>query len=446
MRRVVRGALVTGVVLAAAGVVDAHEVGVSRFESPVPIPLMLGGAALTIAFTAGWLALGESSGEREWRLGGFPSDPFGGIVLGFRWGFFVAFVVAIVAGLIGPRTATENPATLFVWPVWLKGIILIAAVLGSPWRVLSPWRTMYDAICRLEGRAIVLVGGYPERLGHWPAFVGFVVWLGVIENLTPAQRSPRLTASLIAGYAGIMLIGALVFGRKWFERADALEVFYRLVGRVAPVRLDTRGGEALVVVRPPWQGCTAAVSFVAGWLVVAAVFTVSFDAFTNTAPYQSLVFAGRRFVGQSAGIAVYFWGLAAYLAAFGGVAAAAEGRAGWRDSVRAYAPTVIPIAVGYEIAHNYPFVIRSLGQLVGVLAGTDAPAEPLWWLSLPAFWWSQVALIVGGHVVAVIASHNVARSRAATRWGVLRSHGILTVLMVGYTVLSLWIVSRPIAG
>ncbi|EFW93003.1 hypothetical protein ZOD2009_06589 [Haladaptatus paucihalophilus DX253] len=123
---------------------------------------------------------------------------------------------------------------------------------------------------------------------------------------------------------------------------------------------------------------------------------------------------------------------------------------GWRGAARAFAPTVLPIAAAYEVAHNYTYVFRNLGQLVAVALEPVAPGvqavNPLGWLSLPAFWGSQVLLIVLGHVIAVVAAHYVAVERFETASAARRGHLPLVVLMVGYTVLSLWIISQPVVS
>jgi hypothetical protein len=54
-----------------------------------------------------------------------------------------------------------------------------------------------------------------------------------------------------------MLTGAVVFGRDWLDRADALSVLYDLLGRVAPIRLRrTAAGGYRISLRAPWRGCT----------------------------------------------------------------------------------------------------------------------------------------------------------------------------------------------
>jgi Zn-dependent protease len=108
---------------------------------------------------------------------------------------------------------------------------------------------------------------------------------------------------------------------------------------------------------------------------------------------------------------------------------------------------VVPIAAAYEVAHNYPYVLRNAAALLDLsLAplGLASGVEPLAWLSVPAFWGSQVVLVVFGHVVGVVAAHRVAVSRYGDRG--IRAHLPLVVLMVGYTVLSLWVVSQPVVA
>lgn len=202
--------------------------------------------------------------------------------------------------------------------------------------------------------------------------------------------------------------------------------------------------------------------------VVAAVYTVSFDGFTNTRLYQDLLFGTREVLGTGppTSVLLYGLGLALFVGAFlatarlgdalgdrapsGEGVAADGGVAGWRGAVRGFAPTVLPIAAAYDVAHNYPYVVRSTARLAELLAADLGLAlgslDPLGWLGLAAYWGSQALLIVLGHVFAVVAAHRVAMDRYPSPTSARRGHLPLVVLMVGYTVLSLWIVSRPVVG
>jgi hypothetical protein len=61
-----------------------------------------------------------------------------------------------------------------------------------------------------------------------------------------------------------------------------------------------------------------------------------------------------------------------------------------------------------------------------------------------AVWYTAVGAIVLGHVLAVYVAHVVALREFPTRRAALRSQLPMLVLMLGYTVASLWIIAQPI--
>jgi hypothetical protein len=434
------------------GVVAAHDVTGSRFQAPVPLGLLLVGAAATVGATGLWLARREHAPARgnDRRVLTVPARP-ARLLRGAAGGLFLVAVVGVLwAGFTGRQVVTDNVATVFTWPVWFRGVALLAVLAGTPWRTLSPWRTVYRGLCRLEGGRVALQP-YPAWLGAWPALAGFLLLVGVIETLTVVPRSPRLTAAVVAGYALAMVGGAVLFGPAWFDRADPLRVLYRLFGRASGVSVGhTDAGGLTVALRRPWTGCQRAVGGTAAVVfVVAAVYTVSFDGFTNTRLYQTILFGTREALGTgpATSIGLYAVGLALFVAVFVAAVAAGDHLAGSVSlgaGLRAFASTVVPIAAAYEVAHNYPYVLRSTARLAELLAGVALP-DPLGWLPLAAFWATQVALVVAGHVVAVVAAHGVAARRYGLA-GARRGHLPLLAVMVAYTLVSLWVVSAPVVG
>jgi hypothetical protein len=456
-------------------VVQAHDVTGSRFDAPLPLSLLFTGAGSTVALTALWLALTDHSpsGGRSRPVATIDAHTARWARLGAGGVFFLGVCTALVIGTVGRQVAAENFATIFTWPVWFRGVGLAAILFGTPWNTLSPWRMLYRALCRLEGEHIAILGEYPDRLGSWPALFGFLVLIGVVENLTVIPRSPSLTTVILSLYVLAMVCGGMCFGPTWFDHADPLGVLYRLFGRVSGVSTERTGsGDVRVGFRPPWHGCQRPVAgFALAAFVVAAVYTVSFDGFTNTQLYQTLLFDVRDALGTGppTSVLLYLSGLVLFVGTFAmtgalgdtlgtvsgvGCKTVADGgtTANWRGAVRAFAPTVLPIAAAYDVGHNYPYVIRSTARLAGIvveplgLGGGLGSIDPLGWLSLPAFWGSQVLLIVVGHIVAVVAAHHVAVERYSSVSAARRGHLPLVVLMIGYTVLSLWIISQPVVG
>lgn len=430
-----------------AGIASAHGAVGGGFEAPIPLWLLYVGAGGTVAVTAGWLAVGGA--DRTDRHGARTvTVPFwAGQALrnvGRVLGLF-ALVAVLATGLAGPQVAAENVATVLFWPVWLKGLGLLAVLVGSPWGVLSPWGTLYAAVSRLEGTPPRLLGAYPDRLGEWPAVVGFALLVGLVENLTTLPRSPRLTAVVVAGYALAMLLGALAYGPAWLRHADVFAVLYRLLGRVAPLSVTAADGGYRLALRAPWVACTRPVtdsSTVA--FVVLALYTVSFDGLTETAPFQSAVVAVPT-GPTAAAVGLYLGGFGLFLMSYRAAVAVVGRVGGGRRPAAAFAASLLPIAAAYEVAHVYPFVLRNLGTLGVLLTAEAVTVAPVAGLSTGVFWASQVALVVGGHLVAVAAAHLVAVDRygpAEAR----RAHLPLVAVMVGYTVCSLWIISQPVVN
>ncbi|WP_336001875.1 hypothetical protein [Halorientalis halophila] len=458
------------------GTVAAHEPPDDRFDAPLPLSLLYAGAAAAVGATA--VVLGVA-GDRVGTVGETVVGRIHervGTVLGAvaRLGFLACAALVVVGGVFGPTDPDVNVGTVLFWALWLKGVAVLAALVGDPWRVLSPWETVYDGLVRIAPDTLGR-DAYPERLGSWPAVAGFVAIVGVAENLTSVPADPRATAALVGGYWLVMLLGGVAFGPTWFRQADCFAVFYRLFGRVAPIRVirggahtaaqDDRGSSApsatgartdgagayRVIVRPPWRGATAPVSdLAAAALVVAAIYAVSLDGLSATIEYQYLLaWVGVTFgIGPGVEFATYFAGLAAFLGGLVLVAGASDRLAGsdgrLGGSVLAFAPALLPIAVSYEIAHSYPGLVWNATRLVfSALPVAAVGADPLGWLPLPAFWASQVVLITVGHVVSVVAAHRVTRRRYGDAGAAGRGHAPLALCMIGYTVVTLWIVSLP---
>jgi hypothetical protein len=122
----------------------------------------------------------------------------------------------------------------------------------------------------------------------------------------------------------------------------------------------------------------------------------------------------------------------------------------------AYAYSLVPIALAYQIAHYYTVLIFN-GQIAIVqlsdplgrgwdLFGTAGYQVNNAVLGAAFVWYSQVALIVAGHVIAVYLAHVISLRQIEDRRRALKSQYPMLALMVLYTITSLWIISQPIVG
>ena len=121
---------------------------------------------------------------------------------------------------------------------------------------------------------------------------------------------------------------------------------------------------------------------------------------------------------------------------------------------RVFVYTLIPIAIAYHLAHFLTFFLIYGQQIIPLLSdpfgygwdlfGTASYEVDIAFVGAKFAWISSVTAIVIGHVVAVFLSHLMAMRVFDNRSAVLRSQYPMLVLMVGYTMISLWILSQPI--
>ncbi|MCZ7598201.1 MAG: hypothetical protein M5U09_11420 [Gammaproteobacteria bacterium] len=121
---------------------------------------------------------------------------------------------------------------------------------------------------------------------------------------------------------------------------------------------------------------------------------------------------------------------------------------------RLFVLSLLPIAIAYHLAHYLHYLLVA-GQFVIPLA-----SDPLgigWDLfgtagfrTDPALvgarfsWYTALVAIVIGHVIAMYVAHRTALGWFADRRVALASQYPLAVLMVVYTMVSLWILAQPV--
>jgi len=116
--------------------------------------------------------------------------------------------------------------------------------------------------------------------------------------------------------------------------------------------------------------------------------------------------------------------------------------------------SLIPIALAYHIAHFLGFLIIQ-GQLViplisdplGLnwnLIGSADYIVNIGIINAKFTWVIAVVSIVIGHIISVFLAHVIASRIIANRRVALYSQYPMLVFMVGYTMISLWILAQPI--
>ena len=130
------------------------------------------------------------------------------------------------------------------------------------------------------------------------------------------------------------------------------------------------------------------------------------------------------------------------------------GEGGFGRFAAAYAFSLVPIAIAYQMAHYYTYLLIQGQMIISLVSdplgwgwnlfGT-ADFQPRYGIVGAGFvWYSQVALIVAGHVVAVYLAHSISLRLLRDPARAFLSQLPMLVLMVLYTITSLWILAQPI--
>jgi len=121
---------------------------------------------------------------------------------------------------------------------------------------------------------------------------------------------------------------------------------------------------------------------------------------------------------------------------------------------RRFIYTLVPIALAYHIAHYLSFLLIQGQFIIPLLSdpfgfgwdlfGTASYRPNLSLVGARFAWFTAVTAIVAGHILAVYLAHRVALRTWRAQRPALRSQYPMVVLMLSYTMLSLWLLAQPI--
>jgi hypothetical protein len=470
-------AAVWSVAASGAGAVPAAAHGFGqRYELPLPLTLYLYGAATVVLLSFAVFAFFvrrspiRRTGARVDLLAGSIGRVIGhrAIALLLRLGVLALFVVVILAGLIGEQNPYRNIAPTLVWIVWWVGLAFVTIFVGNLWALVNPWRTIFDGVQwlwrRLGGRGdLGLRLPYPEALGVWPAAL-LLLAFAWIELIYPNAASPAHIACLAIAYSVLSMAGMLACGRDtWLRYGEVFSVVFATFARFAPT--EARDGH--LYLRPFGTGLhderPVSTSMMAFVLLLLA--TVLYDGLIGTGEWTAfegwlltlLPASGARgtMALRSVGlVAMWLIFLGAYLGISGTMSALAGGRPGVLDVARGFALTLVPIAIGYHVAHYLVFLLVQ-GQYIIPLSsdpfgygwdlfGTAGYRIDIGLVGARFAWYVAVVAIIVGHVMAVYLAHVRAMAIFKTRSAALLTQVPLTALMVVYTFIGLSITAQPI--
>jgi hypothetical protein len=417
-----------------------------------------------------WFMRGGSPVSRSIELGRLADRALTGPVL--RWtvrlGALSVFGLLVAAGLAGAQQPFKNITPIAVWVLWWVGFTYLAAFVGDLGPVVNPWATVYDLVRggHPPGRPLAT---YPARWGVAPAVLALVSF-AAMELAWSQSEVPRALALAMLGYSAVTWIAMAVFGRdEWLARGELFSVYFAVLGRFAPLAAEAGNPHRRLVARPFGAGLLVedAVPPTMTAFVLLMLASVTFDGLIETPLWAALLHELRE--GSAAPVlaalpaettaAVAWVGFAAVFILLYGIVVRAMA---WSAASAAPGPglagrfvlTLVPIGIAYHLAHYHSLLLVAGQYAIPLLSdpfgwGWDLFGTTLYRVDLSvvdaaSIWYLSVGAIVVGHVMAVYLAHVTALRVYGDARTALQSQLPMLVLMVAYTMSSLWILSQPI--
>ena len=415
------------------------------------------------------------------------------------------FFLIISTGLFGNQRPVDNLAPTLVWVIWWVGFGFVISLIGNIWSFLNPWKivfTWWEFLYKSFANADKYKAPfrYPVKLGMWPAvalFLGFA-WM---ESAFVDSVVPRILANFVIVYSLITWSGMVLFGKhEWLRHGEVFSIVFGLMSKfsmtevrvldfevcrdICPDDCRIEDGDCVDCyecfehsenkefnLRPPIAGITSSANITpSGFAMVMLLLAmVSFDGFSATPEWVAVQtffifkFPALTYQFFNGGLIANTIGLVIAPVLFGGVFVLclklicySVGAKHQNVSVLmgAFSFSLLPIAIVYNYAHFTSLLVVQGQQLISLISdpfgigwdlfGTATYQVDFGILSPLYLWLFVISVIVIGHIAAVYLAHLKALQLYRKSDIALKSQIPMLVLMVLYTMVSLWIVSRPI--
>ncbi|MGH2701847.1 MAG: hypothetical protein ACRDJB_01545 [Actinomycetota bacterium] len=441
-------------------IILAHGVG-RVYQSPIPLWLYLSGAAATVAASFLLRALVRDTGSAR-PVKRIADDTFALVASRLLTLIGVFFLLlTVVSGVFGGDEGFGLASLLF-WVGLVVGTVAAGTIVAGTWRRADPWATL-ERIYRVDDQVTRGSSTTPREASAarraeklwWlaPLSIYLLFWFELVSGV--GFDSFFIVVALLL-YTLFVLSFRASLGPT-FDLVDPLAILFGFAERLAPLELRADGLYYRGWIRSPDEdrpmprGLYAAVFVLlasttldnvretVGWtdfrdavglggandMLVDSVALAAFSLLFLL-PFMLTVWASQRFIEERM--------------SFDGVAR----RFGW---------SLIPIGIAYVLAHNTPLVMTGVPLL---LRGLSDPFGRGWnllgtgtllqgYFPSPALvWFLEIALIVGGHILGVLAAHRTAVRLGRSHRAAVRSQYALTVLMSIFTITTLWLLSQPL--
>lgn len=431
----------------------AHGIG-QVYALPVPLQYYLLGSALTVAVSFFLFAYFLNRHDDTVNSERIISAPWLPATLRLiKYLTFALLLIIITTGLFGIQESILNFGPYYFWTVFVIGFSIVSVLIGNLWKYISPFNTLANLIS-LKRRT-----GQPMPELTWWASSFFLISLFWFELVSKVSYVPSVLAAVLLIYSLVSVYLDSQF-KDWLDRGELFAVLFSILGNLSYVRISN-DGRFLIIAKPTQR--IAHIVAPKNVLLFASILLAgaSFDSFKQTLLWFDIL----RYVGiygpvltstaETIGLILFpvpF--LMTYLVSIKIMKRLTNSKLSWRVLGGHFAWSLLPIAFGYTLAHNFALIITSLPILASLLSDpfgigwnlfdtVNTQGQALI-LGARYVWFIQIGLVITAHIIGVWFAHITAQKVFKTKEEIIRSQYPVVILMLGYTILTLWLLSQAV--
>src|SRR3546814_258142 len=348
-----------------------------------------------------------------------------------------AYVMGIA--IWGPDLLT-NPSFGIVYVLLWFGLVPASLILGPIWRAMNPARTIHDAIVRVAGPS-TREGAFrlPDWIGYWPASAGLFifVWMELVYENGTYLGPVRLW---IATSFVVVVLVSFLWGQRCISRAGPFAAYSTMISHLSPVGRNAAGRLVLQNPMDHLDGFRPSPSRLG--LISVLLGSTAYDSFSRSIHW--LTFTDWVGIDPTLLGTLTLFGFCLFVAVTFSAAAmlcripATTTRLALPGL---YVHSVVPIIVGYIVAH-YISLLLEYGQQVVIqlsdpmangsnIFGTSDLQVNYYLSSNPSLLAVlKVFAVVAGHIAGAIAAHDRATKLLPPEHRIAGQLAMMTVMVV----------------
>ncbi|MFB6185374.1 MAG: hypothetical protein ABEI86_00700, partial [Halobacteriaceae archaeon] len=265
--------------------------------------------------------------------------------------------------------------------------------------------------------------------------------------ISPLAEQPRLLAGAIVLYTLFTVTGSLIFQPSdWFRQVDPLSQVFRIYGKVGIFHGTDDGLRA----RLPGTALISKSIYDETPFIISLLWGTTFDGLVTTSLWNTgiswivgigipplLVYLGGLLIGYGLFFSLYQYAIT-HTRRF------ADTYLDEKYLQHRFALALVPIAAGYHLAHFLGYFLSYIPAFVVLFQHPFGTPHSFELLMLPG-WFSlfKLLFILIGHILAIWVAHSIAFEEFTGRLQPIRSQYPLIMIMIIYTMISMWVVLQP---